>query len=234
MKPGTPRRATQAMKSVVIVFDREIDGDYCCGFVGVANTSAGSSPSATLVVAPSSFVRGRKHVGVCFFDGIQSRAQAVSKKGDFCLLTTKLHTRCEEVSWMESTSPLLTPSPTFILPPVSNTNTNYQPTFTSVESMESYLLEDYTRLADHSKNYFLVSCNYDGETYNKAIELIGAPVFTMGSTKSIAMGVVLQDCCPGSEMRVAITATHFQEILKALVGPAPPPSPPRRKRKRTE
>lgn len=81
MKPGTPRRAAQAMKSVVVVFDRKINGDYCSGLVAMANTSAGSSPSTTLVVAPSSFVGGRKHVGVSFFDGIQSRAQVVSEQG---------------------------------------------------------------------------------------------------------------------------------------------------------
>ncbi|KXG22705.1 hypothetical protein SORBI_3009G256800 [Sorghum bicolor] len=220
MRPEIPRSATQAMRCVVVVFDRKITGDYCTGFVAVANTSA------TLVVAPSSFVSGRKHLGVCFFDGIQSRARAaVSAKGGFCLLTTKVHTSCEEVNWMESNSSLLTPSSTFILPPQSPTNSYYQPSFIVVESLRSYLLENYRKLAVHSENYFLVSCEA-GKT-----DLIGAPVFTTdnGSTKSIALGVVLTDCRTESEIRVAITATHFKEILKSLVGPAPP-SPPRRKR----
>lgn len=217
MKSEIPRSATQAMRSVVVVFDKDITGAYCTGFVAAANT--GTSPAATLVVAPRGFVSGRSHVRVCFFDGVRSRAREVAKNEEFSLLTTKLHTSCEKVNWVESGSSLVTPSPSFVLAAGSPSHIYYQPSFTMVESIQSYLLKNYTRLAAQSENYFLVSCE-------EAIELSTAPVFTTGSgsTKSIAMGVVLTDCRSGSEIKVAVTAAHFKQMLEALVGPAPPPS----------
>lgn len=84
-----------------------------------------------------------------------------------------------------------------------------------VESIQSYLVENYRRLAADSENYFLVSCK-DGKMDSEAIELTGAHVFSIGngSTKNIAMGVILRDCRLGSEIsRVAITAAHFKEML---------------------
>ncbi|TVU43764.1 hypothetical protein EJB05_10256, partial [Eragrostis curvula] len=251
MDPRVPRRATKAMRSMVVVSGRSVDDD----------TKPGTSPSATLVVAPLDFVEGRR-VKVCFFDGQTSRAKKVAEDGGFCLLTTKHHTGCEEVSWMELTSPLLTPSPTFLWPPASPGDMSYLTSFTIVESLDSYLMKDYTELKEESKNCFLVSCDYVGQTLNQKNRLTGAPVFALdnGTPHNCAMGVILRDIGPRSGMRLAISSTRFREIVQKLrmmkpmkhtqqnteakvekkskkevkKDPPAPPSPPRKKRKRRE
>lgn len=239
---------------MVIVSSRKFsddDNDNCGGLVVVANTR--TSPSATLIVAPTSFVdereegeRRRPHLKVTFFDGQSSRAQVVAVNMTFALLTTKFHSGCEEVVWMESNSSFLTP-PTFLWLPVSSDRMAYVRSFTIVESLESYNRDHCRVQQKDSEHFFLISCKFDGESKR----LLGAPVFAMGSSSpnTCAMGVVVEDIARGSEMRLALSSTYIRGIVKYLIemrrkktflaeeeevagDPPAPPSPPRRKRRR--
>lgn len=235
MSTRTPRTAAKAMKSVVIVTNREHGGDYCSGFVAVkSRTDAGCSPK-TLVVAPSAFVRGNQHLNVCFFDGVRSPASVVAEEGPFTLLRTAAHSGSEAVRLLEESEPSpFHPRRTFMVPPISRRKTYYQPTYATLESLESYV-DDCSVLSD-SRNYFLVSCDYSEMTNYGSTRLAASPVFIInnGITKDSGstMGLVLQVAHIGNDlMKVAVTSTYFKTVLNKLDPPSLPPPPPRKPRK---
>lgn len=225
MNTRTPRAATRAMMSVVVVTDRRLGGDFCSGFVAVkSRTKAGTSPK-TLVVAPSRFVRGKKYLSVCFFDGVQSQASVVAEEESFSLLVTAAHSGYEAVRFLEESKPSpFLPRRTFVLPPISPTKTYYQPTYATLESLESFL-EDRSCLVD-SRNYFLIACDYCDRTHSGSSRLAASPVFIIdnGTTEhsGLAMGLVLQVTHVGNDrMKVAATSTYFKKVLKKLDPPPP-------------
>lgn len=228
MKTGTPRTATQASKSVVIVTDGKQGGDYCSGFV-TSKVRIIAGISSTLVVAPSAFVRGNvAQLSISFFDGVQSPASVVAREESFCLLRTVAHPRCESIRWLKDdlAPSCFTPGRTFMWPPMSCNDIYYQPTFTTLESLESYETY-YEDSVAGSKSYFMIACDYNQNTCTGLTRLAGAPVFTLESGKSkdsgSVMGVVLQNCRPGElcGINVVVTSGHFIELMKKL---DPPPT----------
>ncbi|KAF8700722.1 hypothetical protein HU200_034075 [Digitaria exilis] len=230
MKTEGPRAATQAMRCIVVVSDNEFDEDYCSGFVAVKIRVAAESTQRT-----EDMERYQRLV-VSFFDGVQSHASVEAEEEGFCLLSTPYHSSCEAITWMtDDTRSRLPPCSTFMLAPVSSINTHYLPTYTNVESTEAYL-EDYNRVMVDSDNYFLVSCDFFEKTLSGLCRLVGGPLFIMHNEKrketGEAMGIVLQNCQPGSEIRIAIGSTHFKKIMNKLDPAAPPPGGGREKMKR--
>ncbi|KAJ1257920.1 hypothetical protein BS78_10G033600 [Paspalum vaginatum] len=138
------------------------------------------------------------------------------RKSHFCFLRTALHSSCEVIDLFESEHGPDTRS-TFMFVPQSRTITRKMSTFVTVESLESYLIDE-TVLAANSANYFMVSCSYFEKTEDGINRLTAAPVFTMtGRT----VGIVLQDCRhrrsdPGAEMKVALKATHLRALMMLL------------------
>ncbi|KAJ1285757.1 hypothetical protein BS78_03G301600 [Paspalum vaginatum] len=180
---------------------------------------------------------GEHDLNVCFFDGVQLPASVVVEENTFCLLRTEGHSRCEAIKLIddELIPYYFTPSRTFMVPPMTRTRWYYQPTFVTLECLESYGSED---LVANSRDYFLVSSPYFEENHNGQSRLTSSPIFTQDNGKpgnnGFAMGFVLQDCHRGNQMKVAIKATRFNVIKRELMrelDQLPPPPPPRRKRK---
>ncbi|OEL23609.1 hypothetical protein BAE44_0015372 [Dichanthelium oligosanthes] len=137
----------------------------------------------------------------------------------FSILSTDHHEGCEAIKFSDE-EPILTPSPTFVIAPLSPTKTELIYTYAIVESLEAYTFNSNT-VAPGSTDYFMVTCRYFRKTNDGVNRLAAAPVFSMGGW---TQGLVLQDCrhelnASGAEMKVAVTKTYLHQLVQSYDPP---------------